>query len=57
MINRYIIVKQHMTVQNSCDVEVDVAVIWLYDFMGTCTIRGLLCYGTTRYGHLVQVVG
>ena len=29
----------------------DVAVIGLYDSMGTCTISGILCYGTPRYGH------
>ncbi len=39
-----------MMLQDHCDV----AVIGLYDSMGTCTISGILClvcYGTPRYGH------
>jgi hypothetical protein len=38
-------------------VHCDVAVIWLYDLIGTCTISGILCYGTPRYIVLIQVVG
>jgi hypothetical protein len=43
----------YMMLQDHCDV----AVLWLYDSMGTYTISGILCYGTPRYGHLIQVVG
>jgi hypothetical protein len=30
--------------------------VHLYDSMGTCTISGILCYGTPRYLVLIQVV-
>jgi hypothetical protein len=44
---------RYMMLQVHCDVTV----IWLYDLMGTCTISGILCYGTPRYIVLIQVVG